>query len=635
MNGSAKPVRNISLLILISFLFFLFLYGCYRYDNKYTSSGPQPVSGLLILSEEELEQYPYFILTQQWQYYPDVLLSPDDFSAGSSPAYMRYHNIGRRNNLSFGKNTDQTQGSATYRLLLSLPESPRVYSLALPEIFSAYRLYINGELMLEMGSADPESYVPETGQRTIDFTASGHTELLLAVTDHSHYYSGMTYPPLFGLPQNIQKIQSIRLLFSAAIILITLFVGIGFLYVGLADRQKKILLYVLLCFCFTGFSAYSLYYTFFTSSSRLPYGMELLFTYGFYLLLVLLQSILPGRHRLFYRFTVSILSAFCIIAFLYGIFPPGIHVLHQMFSWLSFGVKLLTICYLVWNAIMVVLHSSADYWMLLACTICFAVSLLADRLMPLYEPIFGRWFPEYGGLLMIAAIGYMLFRYFAHFYQFQLSFEEEKKQFARQAAIQKSHYLELSQEMEKAARLRHDMRHHLRILSQLLEDGNAKKALEYLTAYRILENNVKASPLCPNLIIDAMLQYYKTTADSHQILFDASVSVPETLPVSDTDLAILFGNLTENALEACLRCRTAPLRIQIYGISRDGKLFLRFENTMEEPAKQKNGMFLSSKNGKYGLGTQSVRAVVAQLDGEIDFEEKDGVFRVSIVIPLG
>lgn len=633
MNRSAK-LRRIALLLFITPGIFLFLlYMLFRYDNKYTVRSPQPVCGFLYLSEGDLEQYPFFVLTRQWQYYPDVLLSPDDFAQEHELPYMRYLTIGQYNDFSLGDSSRSTHGCATYRLLISLPEREQIYSLALPEIYSSYRLYVNGEILQEMGSPDQVHSDPVMGQRTVSFAASGSVELLLCVSDYSHYYSGLTYPPLFGLAQNVRRAQDLRMLLSLSIILVTLIVGAGFFYVGLADRQKQILLYALLCLCFIGFSSYSLYFAFFSTASRLPYALELLCTYGFYLTLVLLQSLFPGLHRFFYRFTVTVLGIFCAAAFLYGLFPAASPLCRELFSLCSLTVKCLTAVYVVWNASIVVLHSSEDYWMLLSCTICFAVSLLADRLMPLYEPVYGRWFPEYGALLMIAGMGSMLFGYFARFYQFRLSFEEEKKQFARQASIQKAHYQELSGQMEDAARQRHDMRHHLRVVSSLLEEGNTEKALDYLSSYRIAESGQKSSPLCPNLIIDAMLQYYKTLASEQNILFDASVQVPPELPISDTSLAILFGNLLENALEACQRGGNAPGHILVNGKSRDGKLFLRFENTLAEPTRQKKGMFLSSKNGKYGLGTQSVRAVVKQLDGAVDFEEKDGCFCVSVVLP--
>ena len=58
---------------------YLFLY---QYNNKYTRTTIQPANGLLILSEKELQTDPVRFLKSGWSFYPDQLLSPEDFSDG-------------------------------------------------------------------------------------------------------------------------------------------------------------------------------------------------------------------------------------------------------------------------------------------------------------------------------------------------------------------------------------------------------------------------------------------------------------------------------------------------------------------------------------------------------------------------
>lgn len=112
---------------------------------------------------------------------------------------------------------------------------------------------------------------------------------------------------------------------------------------------------------------------------------------------------------------------------------------------MSFAVKILTALYLLWHAASTVYYGETDSWLLLTCTTIFAASLLSDLLMPYYEPILGKWFPEYGGLILVGAIGYTLWKDFTLSYQFRLTFAEEKRQLTKQVAIQKAHYLELTE----------------------------------------------------------------------------------------------------------------------------------------------------------------------------------------------
>lgn len=151
MSNSGKLLKIASLIMITLACFFVCLHFLYWYDNKYTAKGLQPVSGMLCLSEEDLAGRQLYFLTRQWQFYPDVLLTPEDFKGKTPDIYMRYITIGEYNNFSMDNPARSTRGSATYRLLLSLPGTPRSYTLALPEIFSSYSLYIGGEKYSSLG----------------------------------------------------------------------------------------------------------------------------------------------------------------------------------------------------------------------------------------------------------------------------------------------------------------------------------------------------------------------------------------------------------------------------------------------------------------------------------------------------
>ena len=96
-------------------------------------------------------------------------------------------------------------------LTQELPEDPAQYGLELPEIYSAYRLYLNGNLELQVGEPDLEHYQPRTQNRMVTFTGSGLTTILLAVRDDSHFYSGLVYPPALGTPLAVNLSRGLRL----------------------------------------------------------------------------------------------------------------------------------------------------------------------------------------------------------------------------------------------------------------------------------------------------------------------------------------------------------------------------------------------------------------------------------------
>ena len=117
-------------------IFFLF----YRFDNKYTARGDQAIQGILYVPDDDSVHY----LAREWEYYPDVLLTPQEIKEQKEDYYSRYVSIGEYGGMDLGDKNKSPFGSGTYRMTLVLPEKEKQYAIGLTEIFSAYKLYING-----------------------------------------------------------------------------------------------------------------------------------------------------------------------------------------------------------------------------------------------------------------------------------------------------------------------------------------------------------------------------------------------------------------------------------------------------------------------------------------------------------
>ena len=178
------------------------------------------------------------------------------------------------------------------------------------------------------------------------------------------------------------------------------------------------------------------------------------------------------------------------------------------------------------------------------------------------------------------------------------------------------------------------MRHHLRTLYQFLENGESEQAMHYLSSCEISQAAARRETCCAHPIADALLQYYKGQCSEHHIAFHAALEMPAELQIEDTDISILFGNLLENAYEACMEYRGQHPSIKIRGKYREAGLLVRFENTFSNPLKEKNGTFQSTKHDGPGIGTESVKKVVQQYQGTVEFAKEGHIFQVSIILPL-
>ena len=184
-------------------IFFLF----YSFDNKYTARGDQAIQGILYVPDDDSVHY----LAREWQYFPGKLLTPEMLK--KDPGYYScYISIGERNEMELGNKEASTYGCGTYRMFLILPEEEKIWAISMAEVFSAYRIYINGELAGEVGDPDEKTYMDRVMNRVFAFQGSGVVEIVIAVADKSHIRSGIQAIPVLGSPVRVSIQRGLRVL---------------------------------------------------------------------------------------------------------------------------------------------------------------------------------------------------------------------------------------------------------------------------------------------------------------------------------------------------------------------------------------------------------------------------------------
>ncbi|MCL2488772.1 MAG: ATP-binding protein, partial [Oscillospiraceae bacterium] len=265
---------------------------CYQFDNKYTAGGPQADNGLLTLDAATLHDYPVIFLTHGWEIHRGGLLTPEDFAENRRPDEIVY--IGQYGGFEGNNPYGNPYGRATYRLNIVIPPEPAAYTLELPEIYSAYRLFINGVQAEQFGNPGPEHYYPQTGNATISFLAQNRVEIIVAAADYSHMYSGMVYPPAFGSPHEVSGMIQTRLTIRAAVCSVAAALALFFLFVGFfMKKDRAMLLFGAICLCFAGYVCYPIVKTIFRGGMGW-YGFENFCFCAMLLLVILLQRTISG-----------------------------------------------------------------------------------------------------------------------------------------------------------------------------------------------------------------------------------------------------------------------------------------------------------------------------------------------------
>lgn len=272
-------------------IFFLF----YCFDNKYTARGDQAIQGILYVPDDDSVHY----LAREWEYYPDVLLTPQEIKEQKEDYYSRYVSIGEYGGMDLGDKNKSPFGSGTYRMTLVLPEKEKQYAIGLTEIFSAYKLYINGELMGQMGNPDPDNYQEQIQNRVFTFEGKGTAEIVIAVTDKHSVSSGIQYVPVLASPFKVNIIRGLSLMIAVVFMAFTFFVLIFSVYMYMRTKKVEFGLFALLCICVLGYGSYPILHSFVAVKVQPCYGMEALFYYLMFAGVMLVQQkILGGEERI-------------------------------------------------------------------------------------------------------------------------------------------------------------------------------------------------------------------------------------------------------------------------------------------------------------------------------------------------
>lgn len=208
----------------------------------------------------------------------------------------------------------------------------------------------------------------------------------------------------------------------------------------------------------------------------------------------------------------------------------------------------------------------------------------------------------------------------------------ELKEKNHQLSMQAVQYENLQEKITDARRAKHDVRHHITLMQEYLASGELDALREYLSSYNDSLPDDSLVRFCENAAANAVLLYFAQQAKDNDIDYIVKADIPSDIFVSDTDLSVLFGNLIENALDACREETSDDRKIVICARQTGNALCITIDNTFTGTLRcTTDNEFLSTKHKGLGLGTQSVKSIAEQYGCICRFEVKDGMFCASVM----
>ncbi len=185
--------------------------------------------------------------------------------------------------------------------------------------------------------------------------------------------------------------------------------------------------------------------------------------------------------------------------------------------------------------------------------------------------------------------------------------------------------------VDSARTFRHDLKRHCVVVSSYIEEGRSEEALDYLET--LVGSIEKSSPrrFTGNAVVNALLMMTARRIAAIDGEFSFDVVLPEDLDIPRTDLAVVFGNLLENAYEAAEK--TSHPSLSVYARIIGNALHGEIVNTMEGNPVMEGRLPRSTKQGG-GMGLRNVFSVLDSYGGMLDLKAEDGRFTARFIIPL-
>ena len=168
--------------------------------------------------------------------------------------------------------------------------------------------------------------------------------------------------------------------------------------------------------------------------------------------------------------------------------------------------------------------------------------------------------------------------------------------------------LQKVKEVEESVQIqRHDLRHRLQTVTELVARGDKDAALDFLNAAQKRLDEQKEICWCRPPVLDAVFSSYFDQAKNQGIQVDAKIALSDTLPVDESELAIVLANALENAIHANMKlpCNQREIRCKMVATP---SIMLEISNPCTgDISFDSNGLPVAQQEG-HGLGVQSISA---------------------------
>ena len=225
-------------------------------------------------------------------------------------------------------------------------------------------------------------------------------------------------------------------------------------------------------------------------------------------------------------------------------------------------------------------------------------------------------------LLGMASLFCVMFAYKKLLENFRLNtelslLEQEEHSLNQYVEEAKTHY-------EKTKSFRHDIRNHISVVKELLQNGKSEQALNYIGDMEGMTEELSFPCSTNNPVVDILVGNKLGIAKSTGIDVSCFLRLPYPCFVRDIDFCIILSNALDNAIHACKNMDSdAEKYIRVTGHVQGDFILLEIENSYQGKCPLKRG-----------TGLSNVKAVAEKYHGAMNIKTQDTSFVLSVLLIL-
>ncbi len=233
-------------------------------------------------------------------------------------------------------------------------------------------------------------------------------------------------------------------------------------------------------------------------------------------------------------------------------------------------------------------------------------------------------------IIVMLGSSFCMALYFLYIHKSEQIRDLQKQQIAiyrREQELTKNYYTRLYEKNEQTRARQHDMHHMLQTVEAMMKEGEYEKTLAFIQKWKKSEGTKNKIIYSQNRIVDAVIDgVLGSELEQNEITLNYNGKIPQQIGIDDLDLCLLISNLLENAKEAVQKLDMDRKEIGLKIGRKESLICIDIRNPYTQ------GGECTKEEGWHGYGLKNVKEIVEKYDGEIEVQDENNIFTVSIIL---